>query len=65
MNIPKVYRLLSAILFFISVKSFAGIGRQAQCLACSKCHLMRSSVEGFFGIRFWPCQSLFIFVAIY
>ena len=45
--------------FFTSAFRLAGIGRQAQCLACFKCHSTRAARFAPRGIGFAACQTRF------
>ena len=44
----------------ISARSFAGMSRQPQAVACSIAQAMRWSMVGFFGIGFCRCQAALI-----
>ena len=51
-------RVHSKRLARIVAASFAGIGRQAQCRRCSRCHPMRCSSVAPRGMRCFSCQAL-------
>ncbi len=64
--IKKGYRQTFLILFLLSISFFilCGILRQLQFFECSICQFILSSRVGFFGIKFFRCHSLLIFIFI-